>query len=96
MKDFKELRGNRILVTRPIREKSKVLMDKATEAALDAEHLQNFNRLEVYAVGNLVTDINVGDEILVDLSLLNNKPVIHIIGGKQRILLSIFDIILVW
>jgi len=96
MADFKSLRGNRILVTRPIREKSKFIVDKETDDALDAEYLVNLNRLTVYAVGNLVTDINVGDEILVDLSAINNKPVIFEIDGKDRILISTFDVILVW
>ena len=96
MADFKQLRGNRLLLDLPEKEESKFILDKETEEAVDAEYLLKLNRLKVYAVGDLVTDIKVGDEILVDLSALSNKAVIYNIGGAERILLSIFDVILVW
>ena len=96
MADFKSLRGNRILVTRPIREESKVILSSEAKEEADRQYLLEHNRLTVYAVGDLITDIKVGDEILVDLSALTNKAVIYNIGGSERILLSIFDVILVW
>lgn len=93
MADFKSLRGNRILVTRPEEEEqSKVILTEEAKAARDEEKLRRHTRLEVYAVGDLVTDIQVGDEIMAELS----KALIYNIGGKDRILLSTFDVILVW
>jgi co-chaperonin GroES (HSP10) len=92
MADFKVLRGNRILVTRPEKDEVKVILSKEQQDAKDAEDLVKHTRLTVYAVGDLVTDINVGDEILAELS----KGLVYKIGGKDRILLSVFDVILVW
>lgn len=96
MADFKLLRGNRILLDVPEKEESKVILDEETQADLEKEYLSKFDRLTVYAVGDLVTDINVGDEVLVDLSAIRGKSVKFTIGGKERLLVSPFDIILVW
>jgi len=49
----------------------------------------------VYAVGDLITDIKVGDEILVDPAALQKSPVIPI-AGENKLLVSPFDVILVW
>jgi hypothetical protein len=96
MADFKQLRGNRLLLDLPEKEESKFILDKETEEAVDAEYLLKLNRLKVYAVGDLITDIEIGDEVLIDLSTLRGKPVKFSIGGKDRLLVSSFDIILVW
>jgi len=96
MADFKQLRGNRILLELPEREENKLILDDETKEALDAEYLLKLNKLTVYAVGDLVTDINVGDEVLVDLSTLRGKSVKYVIGGKERLLVSPFDVILIW
>ena len=92
MADFKALRGNRILVNRPEKDEIKVILNKEAQEAKDAEDLIKHTRLKVYAVGDLVTDINVGDEILAELS----KSLVYNIAGKDRILISTFDVILVW
>jgi hypothetical protein len=96
MADFKQLRGNRLLLDLPEKEESKFILDKETEEAVDAEYLLKLNRLTVYSVGDLVTDINIGDEVLIDLSALRGKPVKFNIGGKERLLVSPFDVILIW
>jgi hypothetical protein len=57
--------------------------------------MQKLNKLIVYAVGDLITDIKVGDEILVDPAALQKSPVIPI-GGENKLLVSPFDVILIW
>ena len=96
MADFKKLRGNRILLDYPDLEKSNLILDEATEEALKQEQVSKFYRLTVYAVGDTITDINVGDEVLVDVGAIQGKAVMYIIGGKEKILVSPFDVILVW
>ena len=96
MADFKKLRGNRILLDYPDLEKSNLILDEATEEALKQEKVSKFYRLTVYAVGDTITDINVGDEVLVDVGAIQGKAVMYIIGGKEKILVSPFDVILIW
>jgi hypothetical protein len=57
--------------------------------------MQKLNKLTVYAVGDGVSDIKAGDEILVDPASLQKSPVIPI-GEENKLLVSPFDVILVW
>jgi hypothetical protein len=95
MKDFKQLRGNRLLLDLPKKEEGKLIVDDNTKEALEKEMMQKLNKLIVYAVGDLITDIKVGDEILVDPAALQKSPVIPI-GGENKLLVSPFDVILIW
>lgn len=95
MKDFKQLRGNRLLLDLPKKEEGKLIVDENTKEALKKEMMQKLNKLTVYAVGDLITDIKVGDEILVDPSALQKSPVIPI-AGENKLLVSPFDVILIW
>jgi hypothetical protein len=95
MADFKLLRGNRLLLDLPKKEEGKLIVDENTKEALEKEMMQKLNKLTVYAVGDLVTDIKAGDEILVDPAALSKAPVLPI-GGENKLLISPFDVILVW
>ena len=95
MTDFKQLRGNRLLLDLPKKEEGKLIVDENTKEALEKEMMQKLNKLTVYAVGDLVTDIKAGDEILVDPASLQKSPVIPI-AGENKLLVSPFDVILVW
>jgi hypothetical protein len=96
MADFKKLRGNRILLDHPELEEPNLYLDEATKEALKQEQTSKFYRLTVYAVGDTITDINVGDEVLVDVGAIFGKSLKYIIGGKEKILVSPFDVILIW
>jgi hypothetical protein len=95
MANFKQLRGNRLLLDLPKKEEGKLIVDDNTKEALEREMIQKYQRLTVYAVGDLITDIKVGDEILVDPASLGKAPVIPI-GGENKLLVSPFDVILIW
>ena len=70
-------------------------MDENTKEALEKEMMQKLNKLTVYSVGDLVTDIKPGDQILVDPAALSKAPVV-VIGEENKLLVSPFDVILVW
>ena len=95
MTDFKKLRGNRLLLDLPKKDEGKLIVDENTKEALEREMMQKLNKLTVHAVGDLITDIKVGDEILVDPASLGKAPVIPI-GEENKLLVSPFDVILVW
>jgi hypothetical protein len=95
MADFKQLRGNRLLLDLPKKEEGKLIVDDNTKESLEKEMLQKLNKLKVYSVGDLITDIKVGDEILVDPAALQKAPVIPI-NGENKLLVSPFDVILIW
>jgi hypothetical protein len=95
MADFKQLRGNRLLLDLPKKDEGKLIVDDNTKEALEREMMQKLNKLTVYAVGDLITDIKVGDEILVDPASLQKSPVVPI-NGENKLLVSPFDVILIW
>jgi len=96
MADFKKLRGNRILLNHPEIEEPNLYLDDDTKEAIKQAQVSKFYKLTVYAVGDTITDINVGDEVLVDVGAIFGKSVKYIIDGKEKILVSPFDVILVW
>lgn len=96
MADFKQLRGNRLLLDLPNEGESKLIVDENTKEALEKEILQKLDKLNVYAVGDLVTDIKVGDKVLVEPSAIRGKAVVFTIGGERKILVSPFDVVLIW
>jgi hypothetical protein len=95
MADFKKLLGNRILLDLPKKDEGKLIVDENTKEALEKEMLQKLKKLTVYATGDLVSNIKVGDEILVDPAALSKAPVLPI-GDDNKLLVTPFDVILVW
>lgn len=95
MADFKLLRGNRLLLDLPKKEEGKLIVDENTKEALEKEMMQKLNKLTVYSVGDLVTDIKAGDQLLIDPAALSKAPVIPI-GEENKLLVSPFDVILIW
>jgi hypothetical protein len=95
MADFKKLLGNRILLDLPNKEEGKLIVDENTKEALEKEMMQKLKKLTVYATGDLVSNIKVGDEVLVDPAALGKAPVLPI-GEENKLLVTPFDVILVW
>jgi hypothetical protein len=95
--EFKKLLGNRIYLNMPKKEESKIIVDENTKDALKKELLNKMSRLTVYAVGDLVTTIAPGDEVLVDPEALARKTtIVPLSNDKEVLLVSPFDIVHVW
>lgn len=95
--EFKKLLGNRVYLNMPKKEESKIIVDENTKEALKRELLNKMSRLEVYAVGDLVTTIMPGDEVLVDPeALARNTTIVPLSNDKEVLLVSPFDIVHVW
>ena len=90
-----KLLGNRIFLEMPKKEDSKLIVDENTKEALNKEMLKKLSKLKVNSVGDTVTNINIGDMVLVDPNHLQKCPIIEV-EGKELILISPFDVILVW
>lgn len=96
MTQFKKLLGPRLFLDLPKKEEGKLIVDENTKEALEKELRAKLQRLTVHAVGDGVTDIEVGDEILVDATALSKAPVIPMGEDDNKLLVSRFDVILVW
>jgi hypothetical protein len=93
-----KLLGNRIYLEMPPQdEESKIVVDENTKESLQRELLNKMSKLKVLQVGTLITEIKVGDWVLVDPAALNKATLVPINDNDDRaILVSPFDVIMVW
>lgn len=96
MKEFKKLRGNRVYLEIPEFKESPIYLTEELKEAFILEEKKKYTKLTVYAVGDIVNDLNEGDVVLVDPMALQNAPVINLSDDKKVILVSPFDIIHIW
>jgi hypothetical protein len=92
-----KLLGNRIYLEMPLQEEeSKIVVDENTKEALQREMIKKFSKLTVHTVGDIVSNIKVGDALLVDPAVLAKAPLINLSEDEQVLLVSIFDVIMIW
>jgi hypothetical protein len=94
-----KLLGNRIYLEMPKEDtESKLIVDENTKEALERELLNKMSKLKVVQVGTIVTEIKVGDWVLVDPAALNKATLVPISddGEERVILVSPFDVIQIW
>lgn len=94
--EFKKLLGRRVYLEIPEEPKSDLYLDDETKAALEAERAKKYCRLAVYAVGTDVTDLQEGDEVMIDPSSAAKVMKIPLGPDKEVLLVSIFDIAHIW
>jgi hypothetical protein len=95
-KEFSKLRGNRIYLEKPEERKSNLQLDEETKAALEAKEKKSWGRLKVYAVGDLIEDIKVGDEVMIDPNSVSRVVKIPLSDTREVLLVSTFDIAHIW
>jgi hypothetical protein len=72
-------------------------VDDNTKEAVQRELLNKMSKLKVIAVGTIVTEIKVGDWVLVDPAALNRATLVPINDNDDRVILvSPFDVIQIW
>lgn len=94
-----KLLGNRIYLEMPKEDvENKLIVDENTKEALQRELLNKMSKLKVIAVGSVVTEIKVGDWVLVDPAALNKATLVPVSedGEERAILVSPFDVIQIW
>ncbi len=91
-----KLLGNRIYLEIPKKEESKLIVDENTKEALEKEMYKKMSRLTVHSVGTANMDIKAGDVVLVDPQALQKAPLIPLSDEESVLLVSPFDVIMVW
>jgi hypothetical protein len=77
-------------------EENKIVVDENTKEALQREMLKKFSKLTVHTVGDIVTTIKTGDVVLVDPGTLTKAPLVNLSEDEQVLLVSPFDVIMIW
>jgi hypothetical protein len=93
-----KLLGNRIYLEMPPQDdNSKLIVDDNTKEAVQRELLNKMSKLKVVQVGTIVTEIKIGDWVLVDPAALNKAILVPINDDDDRVILvSPFDVIQIW
>lgn len=97
MSQFKKLRGRTILVNVPKRKESSIQLSAKDEDLIMQEAVKMWNRLTVYAIGDKVEDVSVGDVVYIRTSALNMETVERVdIDGEIKLVLNEGDVVIVW
>lgn len=65
------LKGKRILIEKPVRPESQVILTEDVQASMDTEFMKSWTKLRVVAVGDEVTSIKTGDKVYIGTALSN-------------------------
>jgi len=95
MKDFKTLRGRRILIEVPKKKESVITLSEKDKDALMYEEMKAWNKLTIYAVGDKVEDVVPGDVVYIAVSQLEHSEKVDI-EGSVKLMLNEMDIAIIW
>lgn len=95
-KPFKKLFGFRVYLLTPEIATEKVYLSKQAKQEVAQSRIKEFMRLKVYAVGESVTTVIEGDEVLVGDVALSNAPILELAEGLSVIMISAHDICHIW
>ena len=95
MSKFKTLRGRRILIEVPVKKESVIKLSSKDDDALMYEAMKQWNRLTIYAVGDKVEDVVVGDVVYIAVSQLEHAEKVDI-DGSVKLMLNEMDIAIIW
>jgi len=97
MSNLKKLRVFVILINVPQRKKSVIELSAKDEEAMMQEAAKLWSKLTVYAIGDKVEEVAVGDEVYVRTGSLNMETVERIeIDGEIKLLLTEGDVVIIW
>jgi hypothetical protein len=90
-----KLKGKRVLLSRPVLEKSAIELTPEIQAKLDQDNMKKWTHLEVFAIGDAVTEINVGDVVYLPKNAIEQCDVLEV-DGEVKLMTSDFQIAIVW
>jgi hypothetical protein len=94
-KGFKQLKGVRVLLSLPKRDDKGIILTPELEEQFNREYAQKMDKLEVFAIGDAVNDVQVGDVVYVPVEDLKRGTFITI-KDEEKLMVSSMSIALIW
>jgi hypothetical protein len=94
MSTFK-LKGKRVLLNKPETNDLGLELSLETKEQLMQEEMKKYTHLEIFSVGDEVSDYKAGDVVYVSPSVLAYAEILHI-DGADRIMVRDMDISIIW
>jgi hypothetical protein len=92
---MKAVLGKRIIIKKPvIKRESLIEFTPAMEAEYEQEMMKKYSQLEVFAVGNAVTDVKAGDLVYVGSSIAHAE--VLEIEGNLYFMVNEQSISIIW
>lgn len=92
---FKQLKGYRVLLSLPPRDTKGIELSPELEEELNKEYASKMDNLEIYAIGDTVDSLEVGQRVYVPVEELKRGTFVTI-NGQQKIMVSSMAIALIW
>ena len=89
-----KLHGKRILIEKPVKPESQVLLTAESEAAMEQEWMKSWTKLKVHATGSECTSVQPGDLVYVGNALANSE--IIDIDGSLYFLVNEAAVCITW
>jgi hypothetical protein len=94
-KGYKQLKGVRVLLSLPKRDDKGIILTPELEEQFNREYAQKMDKLEVFAIGDAVQDIQPGDMVYVPVEDLKRGTFVSI-KDEEKLMVSAMSIALVW
>ncbi len=95
MNPFKTLRGRRILIEVPVKKETAIKLSEKDTDDLMYEAMKQWNKLTVYAIGDKVEEIAVGDLVYIPVAQLEHAEKVDI-DGSVKLMFNEMDIAIIW
>lgn len=95
-KEFKRVLGNRIYLEYPEPQDGNIIIDGKTKDKIREEYVASIGRLRVYAVGDTVTHVKEGDEVMVDGDYFQRPNIVTLSKERKVLVVPVFQISHIW
>ena len=90
-----QLKGKRVLLNKPEVKESQFELSEADKMALEMDMRKTWTKLEVYAIGDEVESVKVGDRVYMGITGLQASEAVELEDG-MKLMVAERDIAIVW
>lgn len=90
-----KLKGKRVMLSKPAVEKSAIELTPDAQESIDRANMTKWTHLEVFAIGDGVDSIKIGDKVYISKSAIERCEVIAI-EEEIKLIVHETDVVLVW
>jgi len=90
------IKGKRILLSKPYKEKSGIELTTTQQSEIDAELMKKWTNLEVFAIGEDVTAVKPGDKVYIPTFILQSAEIIDLNDQGIKIMVGEQDVAIIW
>jgi len=90
-----QLKGKRVLLNKPEVKESQFELSEADKQAIEMDMRKTWTKLEVYAIGDEVESVKVGDKVYMGITGLQASEAVELEDG-MKLMVAERDIAIVW